>query len=282
MNFCMIVSYDGSRFAGWQKNENTGAKRALQTVFENALSAYFGQRVQVKAAGRTDAGVHAVGQALNFHVRGGLPEEARGAFAAAQTEECGEPAGGGYALCRKLNGALFRELRREEEGAAVIRSVRQVPERFHSRFDAVGKTYDYYFDERERESVFARAYAYPAGERLELGAMREAAECLLGTHDFSMFSSVRAGEKDTVRTIREIRIDRIEKEHFPCSLVRFSVTGDGFLYHMARILAGTLYEAGTGKRTVQNVAEALNGGVRADTGILLPGYALFLREVYYR
>lgn len=185
------------------------------------------------------------------------------------------------ALCRELNEELYCSLRQEEKGAVVIRSVRSVPERFHSRFDALGKTYDYYFDERERESVFARAYAYPAGGRLNVGAMKAAAEYLIGTHDFSMFSSVRAGEKDTVRTIRAIRIERIKREHPPCELVRFSVTGDGFLYHMVRILAGTLFEVGTGKRTVQSVKEALNGGVRADTGMLLPGSALFLRKIYY-
>lgn len=276
MNLCMIVSYDGSRFAGWQKNENTGARRALQTVFESMLSDYLGQPVQVKAAGRTDAGVHAVGQVLHFHVRGRLPERVQEKLPAQAAGDSDF-----YALCRELNEELYCSLRQEEKGAVVIRSVRRVPERFHSRYDAVGKTYDYYFDERERESVFARAYAYPAGRRLDIGAMRAAAEQLVGTHDFLMFSSVRAGEKDTVRTIRTIQIERVRKEHFPCELVRFSVTGDGFLYHMARILAGTVYEVGIGKRTVQSVREALNGGVRADTGILLPGSALFLREIYY-
>ncbi|MDE7326728.1 MAG: tRNA pseudouridine synthase A [Lachnospiraceae bacterium] len=288
MNICMVVSYDGSRFAGWQKNGNTGGKRAIQTVFEEILSDYFLQEVHVQAAGRTDAGVNAFGQVLNFHLSG------RTAKVAGWKEKWA--AGRGEELCRPLNLYMRQKLKGEEVGAVAIRLVKPVHPRFHSRFDAVGKTYDYYFDERERPNVFSRAYAFPAGQTLDLSAMRQAAEYLVGTHDFIMFSSVRAngegtfsgqsikkpdGRRDTVRTIAGIDIGRVDGLYPPCGLVRFSVTGDGFLYHMVRILAGTLFEVGCKTRAPENVKKLLESGVRADAGVLLPGNALFLRRVYY-
>ena len=241
MNICMVVSYDGSRFAGWQKNVNTGRKRSLQTVFEEILSDYFSQEVRVHAAGRTDAGVNAVGQVFNFHLSG-----------------------------KGSDGVKFSEM---------------------------GKTYEYYFDEGERANVFARAYAFPVGHTLDLFAMREAAGYLVGTHDFSMFSSVRVKkdrgllgqsdripgvERDTVRTISDISVERVGIKHPSCNLVRVSVTGDGFLYHMVRILSGTLYEVGCKTRKAENVRELLECGARSDSGVLLPGNALFLRRVYYK
>lgn len=261
MNLCIIAAYDGSRFAGWQKNKNTKDRRTLQGIFEMLLTGYFGQQVQVKAAGRTDAGVNAAGQVLNFHV-----------------SWKGETAG----LRDKLNAELKRLLKKEEAGALVILEIRQVDGSFHSRFDAAEKTYEYYFDERERPSVFARHYTYPAGGRLDVGAMRRAAEYLTGTNDFRMFSGLgQETEKDTVRTLSEIRVERIEQERPRLSLVRLSFTGNGFLYHMARILAGTLLEVGQGARTPESMDMLLHGGIRSKAGAMLPAQALFLKEVRY-
>ena len=289
MNICMVVSYDGSRFAGWQKNVNTGRKRSLQTVFEEILSDYFSQEVRVHAAGRTDAGVNAVGQVFSFHLSG------KGSDGVKFSEM--PDASGGEELCLALNLFMRQRLNSDEAGAVAIRLVSVVPSRFHSRFDAVGKTYEYYFDEGERANVFARAYAFPVGHTLDLFAMREAAGYLVGTHDFSMFSSVRVKkdrgllgqsdripgvERDTVRTISDISVERVGIKHPSCNLVRVSVTGDGFLYHMVRILSGTLYEVGCKTRKAENVRELLECGARSDSGVLLPGNALFLRRVYYK
>lgn len=260
MNLCMIVAYDGSLFAGWQKNKNTGAKRALQDIFEKMLSDYFKQEIRVQAAGRTDAGVNAAGQVVNFHVRW------KGDFAV---------------LTAELRAALAAMLLPEEREAVVIRALFLVPERFHSRFDAVGKTYEYYLDEQERPGVFERRYVYPAGAKLDLAAMRQMAEYLMGEHDFRAFSSVGEAAKDTVRKITEIRIDPVPRRYAKGTLVRLSFTGDGFLYHMVRILAGTLLEAGLGMRAPESVLPLLDGGKRSEAGQMLYAEALFLKEVYY-
>lgn len=261
MNLCMIVAYDGSAFAGWQKNKNTGVKRALQDILEELLSGYFRQEIRVQAAGRTDAGVNAAGQVLNFHVRW---------------------KGGTEVLLKELRSALAAMLSSGERDAVIIKALYQVPEHFHSRFDAVGKTYEYFFDEEEKAGVFDRRYAYPAGGRLNLSAMRKAAEYLAGEHDFRAFSSLRQETaRDTVRRITEIRIDEIPRKYSKGTLLRLSFTGDGFLYHMVRILAGTLLEVGQGVRTPESVQMLLCGGKRSEAGPLLYAEPLFLKEVYY-
>ncbi len=263
MNICMTIAYDGSAFAGWQKNKNTGTKRALQDIFEQAFNEKFGQRVSVQAAGRTDAGVNAEAQVANFRIK------------ANRTDLYEEQ------LCAVLQECLARHLREAERGAVVIRSAKVVPEGFHSRFDAVGKTYDYYIEESEKPGVFDRQYAYPAGGALDYEAMRKTAKYLIGEHDFAAFSRLGETEKDTVRRIREIRIEPVERKYSKGKLLRLSFTGDGFLYHMVRILAGTLLEAGQGKRTPESVIPLLTGGKRSDAGPLLYAEPLFLKRIYY-
>ena len=193
MNLCMIVAYDGSVFAGWQKNKNTGAKRALQDIFEELLSGYFNQKIKVQAAGRTDAGVNAAGQVLNFHVKW----KGEDAF-----------------LLKELRIVLTDLLSSGEREGVVIKALFRVPEHFHSRFDAIGKTYEYYLDEQEKPGVFDRRYAYPAGGKLKLAEMKRAAKYLTGEHDFRAFSSIEQGTtKDTVRRITEIRIDMVSRKY---------------------------------------------------------------------
>ena len=260
MKYCVIVEYDGSAFAGWQKNKNTGSKRALQDIFELILSEYYKEAVQVQASGRTDAGVNAKGQV--FH------------FVTSQKKDAG-------VLLTELRQALERGLRPEERGAVAIRTLCLVPDSFHSRFAATGKTYEYYLEERVRPGVFDRRYAYPAGGRLDLEAMQRMADYLIGEHDFRAFSSQKDEKKDTVRCLREIRIERVPRKYAEGTLVRLSFTGNGFLYHMVRILAGTLLEAGQGLRAPESVLAALEGGERCKAGPMLHAEALFLKEVYY-
>lgn len=302
MNICMTAAYDGSRFAGWQKNKNTGGKRALQDIFELMLSDYFGQSVKVTAAGRTDAGVNALGQVLNFHIQNGKPA-ALGIIPEMQNDseqQC--PAAKGHcrsteplqlhsaaqeqALCRALNRALQAALSESEKNAAAVRTVRSVPEHFHSRFDAIGKTYVYLMDERERPHVFTRARAFSAGGTLDVNAMRSAAAFMTGTQDFRAFTSLSEtakGCRNTMRTITELSIDRITAGPCRVPLLCITVTGDGFLYHAVRILAGTLYEVGTGKRSVGSIAKLFRPDARrSEAGMLLPGESLFLKEVYYQ
>lgn len=261
VNFCGVVMYDGSRFAGWQKNKNTGEKRTLQGIFEELLEEQFEKPVQVRAAGRTDAGVNAGGQVVQF----------RASWKGEDKE-----------LLVLLQKKLEEKLYGQEKEAFVLRELFKVPERFHCRFDAAEKTYDYYIDERERESVFARAYAYPAGMKLDLEAMQRAADLLEGRHDFRAFSSVTEEEKDTLRTIRSICVERIRHRKPDCHLIRISITADGFLYHMVRILSGTLLEVGKGERLPESIPSLFEEGKRCLTGVLLPPNALFLREVKYK
>ena len=130
--------------------------------------------------------------------------------------------------------------------------VREVPERFHSRLWAKEKTYTYYIDMDEKSSVFARKYTYAVGKGLDVGAMEQAVGYLVGTHDFAGFCSNKKKKKSTVRTIKDIRF-QVSK-----NCLSVSVTGDGFLYNMVRILVGTLIEIGLGKRTPDSVKAVLD------------------------
>lgn len=248
-NICLAVAYDGGGFCGWQRVENA-KKPSIQGTLEGVLSESFGRAVRLSGAGRTDAGVHALGQVANAFVPCGLWRE--------------------HGLdwwLREWNSRLPGEVR--------IQSVREVRAGFHSRYSAVGKQYCYLFDTREVPSVFLRRYAFACGGSLDVEAMRRAAAFLLGEHDFTAFASVMEEGRGTVR-----RIDRLEFITRP-GVLRLEVSGNGFLYHMVRILAGTLYEVGIGEREPESILQAEKSGNRQDAGRMLPGQGLFLEEVFY-
>lgn len=254
-NICLLISYDGSRFGGWQRVEN-GKKPSIQGTLEQVIGE------KLTGSGRTDAGVHAWGQTANVRIpaslwSGNSPEGWR----------------------EEWNRQLPEGLR--------IREIREVAPDFHSRYDSIGKTYWYLFDVGEVPTVFAGKYAYPLvtmmpGSEWNMKAIREASEMLLGEHDFSAFASKMEPGRGTVR-----RIDSLEWEYVKHPLCRrgnllaMKVTGNGFLYHMVRILAGTLVEVGMGKRTPESVRLALESGSRPDAGMTLPGLGLVLYEVHY-
>jgi len=208
-------------------------------------------------SGRTDAGVHAWGQTANIRIpasvwSGNTPEGWR----------------------EEWNMVLPEGLR--------IREIREVPSDFHSRYDAIGKTYWYLFDVGEVSSVFARKYAYPLATDLDMKAIQTASELLLGEHDFSAFASRMEPGRGTVRRITGLEWEYVK--HPLCrqgNLLAMKVTGNGFLYHMVRILAGTLIEVGVGKRTPESVRRALESGSRPEAGVTLPGQGLLLYEVQY-
>lgn len=244
-NFKLILQYEGTRYQGWQRQESTG--NTIQGRLEELLSRMTGVRTEIQGSGRTDAGVHAYGQCANFH---------------AQTDlSCGE-------ILAYINRYL-------PEDIGVI-SVEEVPERFHSRLNAVGKTYVYRVLNTEIPHVFDRRYVYVFAQPLDVDAMRAAAAYLVGTHDFRAFTSAKKGKKSTVRTIEEIRIGREGDE------IRFTYSGDGFLYHMVRILTGTLLEAGTGERKPEDMQTILESGNRENAGALAPAQGLTLWEVRYK
>lgn len=239
----LTIAYDGTRYQGWQRQSNTD--RTIQGILEQTISGQIGYDVEVNGSGRTDAGVHAKGQTASVM----LPEKAEENF-----------------FTEKINEVLPEDIR--------ILSAKLVKNGFHARKSAVGKTYEYHIDTGEKPDVFTRKYAYHFPNDLDVEKMKEAARLLAGTHEFAGYTDKR-DEKSTKRTIYDIIIRRQNN-----GLV-IEYTGTGFLYHMVRILTGTLLEVGIHQRTPQSVSEALKSKDRARAGFLAPAKGLFLRKVYY-
>lgn len=243
-NFKIILQYEGTRFQGWQRQDSTD--NTIQGKLEAILGKMTGHQVQVDGSGRTDAGVHAYGQVANFHIETGK--------SAAEVMEY-------------LNQFLPEDIR-------VVR-ISEASERFHSRLNAVGKTYRYRIWNSTTPTVFERRYVYEVAEKLNLEEMKRAASYLIGKHDFKAFTSNKRSKKSTVRTIEEIRIEQQGNE------VVLHYVGDGFLYHMVRILTGTLIEVGLGQRSADSMERLLQSGKREDAGMLVPAKGLALMEVRY-
>lgn len=244
INYKMVIAYDGSRYNGWQKQGNT--KDTIQGKLEKVLEKLEGREVEVIGAGRTDAGVHALGQVVNVKLESKINEEM---------------------LLQYLNQYL-------PEDIAVL-SVKEVPMRFHSRLNATEKTYLYRIYRSEIPNPFIRKYTVTITEELDIEKMRMAAEFLIGEHDFKSFCSLKKSKKSTIRTLYSITIEEIEEE------VRISVRGNGFLYHMVRIIVGTLLEVGTGKKKPEEIEQILEKGERQAAGKTAPAHGLFLKEVKY-
>lgn len=243
-NFKIIIQYDGSRYQGWQKQGST--QNTLQGKFEALLSRLAGEPVEIAASGRTDAGVHAYGQTANFHMNTDLSAQE---------------------LMEQINQYL-------PEDVAVI-ECSEADARFHARLNAKKKTYRYRVLNSSVPHVFDRKFVYQVPEALDVEAMRKAASCLVGTHDFKSFTSAKKSKKSTVRTIESIDIVCIGEE------IRFLFTGDGFLFHMVRILTGTLLEVGLGKRSAEDMPRLLMACNRQEAGFLAPAQGLALMEVSY-
>lgn len=239
----MTISYEGSRYQGWQRQATTD--NTIQHILEWTLGRMVGYRVQVDGSGRTDSGVHARGQVASVTLSKLYDVE-------------------------DLKDALNRSL---PEDIRIIR-VELARNGFHARKSAKGKKYEYYIDCREKPDVFSRRYCYHYPEQLDIEAMRDAAEYLIGVKDFSSFTDNKDA-KDTVRRIYSIKIVRVEEK------IRITYYGSGFLYHMVRILTGTLIEVGDGKRDSGEIPELIEARDRSQAGFLAPARGLFLRKVYY-
>lgn len=242
----MIIQYDGTRYDGWQKQGNTG--NTIQGKLEAVLGRMNQSTVSIQGAGRTDAGVHALGQTASF-----------------QLEEYREP----EEICRYMNQYL-------PEDVEVI-SVELAPQRFHARLSAVQKTYCYRIGTGDKKQVFDRKYLYRMGGQLDVTAMKKAVLELVGTHDFRSFCSNKRMKKSTIRTLYDIRIEE-DKEREQITL---AFTGDGFLYHMVRILTGTLIEVGQGTRKPEEMTEILEARNREKAGFTAPALGLTLVSVAY-
>lgn len=258
-NYKVILQYEGTRYDGWQKQGNTD--HTIQGKLEAILARFCGVPVEVHGSGRTDAGVHALGQVANFHLPESGPRE--------DTEYPGE-----WPPCpEEVMAYLNRYL---PEDIAVI-GIQTVPERFHSRLNAVRKIYLYQIETGPKRNVFSRRRQYGLGKRLDLEAMRAAAALLCGTHDYRSFCGNKKMKKSTVRTIESITV-RQEAEGGLVSLV---FVGNGFLQHMVRILCGTLIEVGLGERPPEQMTEILQARDRQKAGFLAPAEGLTLVAVQY-
>ncbi len=242
-NYKITIQYDGSRYNGWQRQGNT--QNTIQERFENVLSKMCGKSVEIFASGRTDAGVHAEAQVTNFKC---------------DTELTAEE------IKEYLNQYLPQDI--------LVTSVTEADERFHSRLNAVSKTYEYKIAIRKPD-VFIRKFVYFAGDTPDIEKMRLAAKQIVGTHDFKGFSSVGRTKKSTVRTINYIEI--FEED----GIITIRINGNGFLYNMVRIISGTLYEIGTGKLDENVISEVFETKSREAAGITLPACGLILKNVYY-
>lgn len=243
-NFRMTLCYDGSRYNGWQRQGNT--HNTIQEKLETALGAILGQPVEIAGSGRTDAGVHARAQTASFR---------------AKTDRTADK--------------LLDVLRAKLPGDIGVIDLTEAPPRFHARLSCVGKTYVYRVWNSAAPNVFERKYVYALPQPLELAAMRRAAEALCGTHDYTSFCANRRMKKSAVRTVERIDIDRLGDE------VRLTFSGDGFLYHMVRILTGTLLEVGLGERDAAEMAQILTAKDRAAAGKTAPAQGLILWETRY-
>ena len=242
-NLRLDICYDGTRYRGWQRLP--GKDDTIQGKLETALSRILGESIEISGSGRTDAGVHARGQVANFHCESAMPAK-----------------------------EILENLRRYLPEDIGIYSCRDVSERFHARLNAKEKTYCYRIWNSEMPCVFDRRFVAVMPESLDLCAMEQAAGHLLGQHDFAAFCGNAKMKKSTVRYIRDLTVARQGNE------VRITVTGNGFLHNMVRILVGTLVEVGRGERDPESIPQ-LFGGKRTEAGFLAPPQGLCLMEVYY-
>lgn len=243
----LTLAYDGTDFAGWQVQPG---RRTVQGVLEDVLARITGEPVRTLASGRTDAGVHALGQVVGLRTDCRLD---------------------GPTLQRALNAELPRDV--------AVLDVRDVPEGFHPIRDAVAKRYRYVIHDGPVRDVFRRAYAWHYPSRLDEHAMREAAPALLGRHDFSSFESSGAPRESSVRTIRDVLVERGRAGQ--SDFLRVEVEADGFLYNMVRAIVGTLVEVGRGAQKPEWVGKVLDAADRAAAGPTAPPEGLVLLWVEY-
>jgi tRNA pseudouridine38-40 synthase len=243
MRYKMVVEYDGTDFAGWQRQANGPS---VQASIEDALAEMTGTATAIRGAGRTDAGVHAFGQVAHFDSDANIP-----------------PLG----FQRGLNALLPRSI-------AILSVEPEAPD-FDARFSARGKLYRYSIWTGPTRSPLRDRYVWHLRRPLDVARMQEAADVLVGKHDFSAFRAADCERRTTVRTLSRLAVARTG------DLVTVEVEADAFLKNMVRILVGTLCECGYGKRSATDVRQILDGGDRRHAGVTAPPQGLSLVRVDY-
>ena len=243
MRIKLTVEYDGTRYAGWQRQKNG---LSIQEVLEDAFEKASGEKVVIHGAGRTDAGVHAEAQVAHLDT------------------QCSIPPG---KISFAMNMLLPRDIR--------VKASSLAEDDFHARFCATGKSYRYTYYNAAHPSALLRDTTTHIRGHIDIRAMKIAAEYIRGTHDFACFCASGSDVRDTVRTVYRLAVS----SHEP--LICIDVTGSGFLYNMVRIIAGTLIDVGRGKVSPEYVRAIIAGRDRNMAGATAPARGLVLRKVYY-
>lgn len=242
-NIRLLIEYDGTNYAGWQRQKND---KTVQETLSKVIEQVVREKITLYGAGRTDAGVHALGQVANFKTNSAIPSEQ---------------------LVHAINFYLPHDITAKE--------ATDVPESFHAQYNAKSKVYQYTLLNDWIRSSLKRNFCYICGFQLNMDKMAEASRCLIGTHDFTSFTTKALQEKNRIRTIKKLNI-RKEGRY-----IYFTIEADGFLYNMVRTTVGTLIEAGRGKITVEIVKEILDAKNRNMAGPTTPARGLCLMEVKY-
>lgn len=242
-NIKIIIEYDGKNFNGWQKQKD---KLNIQGEIERAIFDITGEEVNLTASGRTDAGVHSLGQTANFKIENDMPVDK---------------------IPLAINSKLKKTIR--------VQSAEEVDERFHSRYNCKGKKYRYIINNAPIESALYKDLQLHISTKLDIDKMREAIKYFIGKHDFASFKSSGTSSKDSVREIYKAEI--IEDGN----LIKIELTGSGFLYNMVRIISGTLVDVGLGKISPSDIPNIIESKDRKNAGKTLPPQGLYLVEVYY-
>lgn len=245
MRLKATICYDGAQFSGYQVQPG---ERTVQLEIEKVLTKmHKGEKVQIVASGRTDAKVHASGQVIHFDTPLAIPPEK---------------------YQKALNVQLPSDIR--------VLSVEQVADDFHARYSVSGKRYRYIWDCSNVQSPFRRFYTVGTnGIKPDVQLMREAAQAIIGTHDFTCFCAANTSVVDKVRTVHSLVFEWVGDE------LHMTIEGNGFLYNMVRIIAGTLWEVGIGRRSSASVATAIHSLDRSKAGKTAPAHGLYLEKVFY-
>jgi tRNA pseudouridine38-40 synthase len=243
MRIKLIVEYDGTNYVGWQRQTNG---LSVQQVLEEAFEKVAGQRIVLYSAGRTDAGVHALGQVAHLDIDTTIPPE-------------------------KLSFAVNVHLPADIK----VVSTQAVSDDFHARYGAKAKTYVYtYINAEHSSAIYRNVSAHIRGD-VDIGAMQQAAKHIVGTHDFASFCASGSEVDTTVREVYSLDVSR--KEPF----IRIEITGSGFLYNMVRIIAGTLLDVGRGKLKPSDVKDIMDAKDRNLASPTAPARGLMMKRVYY-
>ncbi|WP_265446594.1 tRNA pseudouridine(38-40) synthase TruA [Acetivibrio straminisolvens] len=242
-NVKLIIEYDGTNYHGWQKQKNA---KTVQDTIESAIKGLTGEKAELTGASRTDFGVHALGQVANFKTDSNIPGDR---FS--------------YALNRILPDDI------------VIIESQEVSPDFHARFKSKGKKYRYLIYNSRFPSAILRNRAFHVSYKLDFESMKKAASYFLGTHDFSSFRASGSSVKTSVRTMTDVLLERDDK------IIKFEISGDGFLYNMVRIMVGTLVDVGMGRINDDDIPKIIESKNRKSAGRTAPAEGLYLVEVYY-